>query len=103
MGMLLSRGDVDKARKKIYTISTRFYYAFGTLVPKEVSQKLKGFPNVHYVIANCYEDVENQKYGGKYVEFFIIGMVGYGNVTSASRLFILSKFCLSLGSRCVAY
>ncbi|TXG62951.1 hypothetical protein EZV62_009945 [Acer yangbiense] len=40
-----------------------FYFAFGALMLVEVSQKPKGLPNVRYVIANCYEDVENQKYG----------------------------------------
>jgi hypothetical protein len=35
-------GSEEEARRKIYSVSTRCYYAFGALVPEEVSYKIKG-------------------------------------------------------------
>lgn len=32
----------DEARMKIYSVSTKHYYAFGALVDEETSYKLKG-------------------------------------------------------------
>lgn len=32
----------EEARMKIYSVSTRHYFAFGALVPEELSYKLKG-------------------------------------------------------------
>lgn len=32
----------EEARMKIYSVSTRHYYAFGALVSEELSYKLKG-------------------------------------------------------------
>jgi len=32
----------EEARQKIYSVSTRHYFAFGALVPEELSYKLKG-------------------------------------------------------------
>lgn len=35
----------DEARMKIYSVSTRHYFAFGALVSEELSYKLKGNDN----------------------------------------------------------
>lgn len=32
----------DEARMKIYSVSTRHYFAFGALVSEEITQKLNG-------------------------------------------------------------
>ena len=32
----------EEARQKIYSVSTRYYFAFGALVSEELSYKLKG-------------------------------------------------------------
>ncbi|KAL4272859.1 hypothetical protein GQ457_13G003970 [Hibiscus cannabinus] len=55
----------DEARMKIYSVSTRHYYAFGALVSEELSDKLKGLPGVRWVLPDSYLDVENKDYGGE--------------------------------------
>ncbi|KAK8648371.1 hypothetical protein V6N13_129125 [Hibiscus sabdariffa] len=50
---------------KIYSVSTRHYYAFGALVSEELSDKLKGLPGVRWVLPDSYLDVENKDYGGE--------------------------------------
>uniref|UniRef100_A0A7C8ZR88 MORF/ORRM1/DAG-like MORF domain-containing protein n=1 Tax=Opuntia streptacantha TaxID=393608 RepID=A0A7C8ZR88_OPUST len=41
-------GSEEEARMKIYSVSTRHYYAFGVLLSEEVAYKLKGM-QLHYV------------------------------------------------------
>ncbi|GKD56473.1 multiple organellar RNA editing factor 8, chloroplastic/mitochondrial-like protein, partial [Tanacetum coccineum] len=55
----------DDARMKIYSVSTRCYYAFGALVSEEDSYKLKGLPGVRWVLPDSYLDVENKQYEGE--------------------------------------
>ena len=58
-------GSEDEARMKIYSVSTRCYYAFGCLVSEELSYKLKELPNVRWVLPDSYLDVRNKDYGGE--------------------------------------
>ncbi|KAK5844452.1 hypothetical protein PVK06_000592 [Gossypium arboreum] len=58
-------GSEDEARMKIYSVSTRHYYAFGALVSEEVSYKLKELPGVRWVLPDSYLDVKNKDYGGE--------------------------------------
>ncbi|KAL4555106.1 hypothetical protein LXL04_037717 [Taraxacum kok-saghyz] len=81
-------GSYDEARMKIYSVSTRCYYAFGALVSEEVSYKIKGthikfkshslllstlthqsftseLPGVRWVLPDSYLDVKNKDYGGE--------------------------------------
>lgn len=39
---LLKKFSEEEARMKIYSVSTKHYYAFGALVNEELSYKLKG-------------------------------------------------------------
>jgi len=39
----------EEARKKIYSVSTRCYFAFGALVSEEVSYKIKGISSFKLV------------------------------------------------------
>ncbi|MBA0580135.1 hypothetical protein Gorai_022365, partial [Gossypium raimondii] len=55
----------DEARMKIYSVSTRHYYAFGALVSEEVSYKIKELPGVRWVLPDSYLDVKNKDYGGE--------------------------------------
>jgi hypothetical protein len=32
----------EEARQKIYSVSTQYYFAFGALMPEELSYKIKG-------------------------------------------------------------
>ncbi|XP_050137938.1 uncharacterized protein LOC126614362 isoform X2 [Malus sylvestris] len=56
-------GSEEEARMKIYSVSTRCYYAFGALVSEEVSLKIKELPGVRWVLPDSYLDVKNKDYG----------------------------------------
>ncbi|PHT35513.1 Multiple organellar RNA editing factor 3, mitochondrial [Capsicum baccatum] len=58
-------GSEEEARMKIYSVSTRHYYAFGALVSEELSYKLKELPKVRWVLPDSYLDVRNKDYGGE--------------------------------------
>ncbi|CAN4075583.1 unnamed protein product [Withania somnifera] len=58
-------GSEEEARMKIYSVSTRHYYAFGALVSEELSYKLKELPKVRWVLPDSYLDVKNEDYGGE--------------------------------------
>ncbi|KAG2580290.1 multiple organellar RNA editing factor 8, chloroplastic/mitochondrial-like [Panicum virgatum] len=58
-------GSEEEARQKIYSVSTRYYFAFGALVSEELSYKLKELPNVRWVLPDSYLDVRNKDYGGE--------------------------------------
>ncbi|CAA7028439.1 unnamed protein product [Microthlaspi erraticum] len=58
-------GSVEEARMKIYSVSTRCYFAFGALVSEDLSHKLKELPNVRWVLPDSYLDVRNKDYGGE--------------------------------------
>ncbi|XP_057461618.1 multiple organellar RNA editing factor 8, chloroplastic/mitochondrial-like [Actinidia eriantha] len=58
-------GSEEEARMKIYSVSTRHYFAFGALVSEEVSYKIKELPGVRWVLPDSYLDVRNKDYGGE--------------------------------------
>uniref|UniRef100_A0A803KRG4 MORF/ORRM1/DAG-like MORF domain-containing protein n=2 Tax=Chenopodium quinoa TaxID=63459 RepID=A0A803KRG4_CHEQI len=58
-------GSEEEARMKIYSVSTRHYFAFGALVSEELSYKLKELPNVRWVLPDSYMDVKNKTYAGE--------------------------------------
>ncbi|XVE63406.1 hypothetical protein DITRI_Ditri07aG0017800 [Diplodiscus trichospermus] len=58
-------GSEEEARMKLYSVSTRHYYAFGALVSEEVSYKIKELPGVRWVLPDSYLDVKNKNYGGE--------------------------------------
>ncbi|KAI6668198.1 hypothetical protein NL676_028551 [Syzygium grande] len=58
-------GSEEEARMKIYSVSTRYYYAFGALVSEELSHKLEDLPRVRWVLPDSYHDDKNKDYGGE--------------------------------------
>ncbi|XP_062110332.1 multiple organellar RNA editing factor 8, chloroplastic/mitochondrial-like [Humulus lupulus] len=58
-------GSEQEARMKIYSVSTRCYFAFGALVSEELSYKIKELPKVRWVLPDSYLDVRNKDYGGE--------------------------------------
>ncbi|KAI6672700.1 hypothetical protein NL676_000606 [Syzygium grande] len=58
-------GSEEEARMKIYSVSTRYYYAFGALVSEELSHKLKDLPRVRWVLPDSYHDDKTKDYGGE--------------------------------------
>ncbi|KAL5081572.1 hypothetical protein RYX36_009993 [Vicia faba] len=65
-------GSEEEARMKIYSVSTRHYFAFGALVSEELSYKLKGIVHIRWVLPDSYLNVKEKDYGG---EPFINGQV----------------------------
>ncbi|KAF5181039.1 Multiple organellar rna editing factor 8 protein [Thalictrum thalictroides] len=58
-------GNMEEAKQKIYSVSTRHYFAFGCLVSEEISYKIKELPGVRWVLPDSYLDVRNKDYGGE--------------------------------------
>ncbi|GER29177.1 plastid developmental protein DAG [Striga asiatica] len=58
-------GSEEEARMKIYSVSTKCYFAFGALVSEELSHKIKELPRVRWVLPDSYLDVQNKDYGGE--------------------------------------
>ncbi|GAB2278017.1 hypothetical protein Dimus_012716 [Dionaea muscipula] len=58
-------GSEEEARMKIYSVSTRCYFAFGALVSEELSYKIKELQGVRWVLPDSYLDVRNKDYGGE--------------------------------------
>lgn len=63
--LAMAVGSEQEARMKIYSVSTRCYYAFGALVSEELSYKIKELPRVRWVLPDSYLDVKNKDYGGE--------------------------------------
>ncbi|CAN6444311.1 unnamed protein product [Victoria cruziana] len=58
-------GSEEEAKKSIYSVSTRHYFAFGCKVSEELSYKIKPLPKVRWVLPDSYLDVKNKDYGGE--------------------------------------
>ncbi|XP_050373521.1 multiple organellar RNA editing factor 3, mitochondrial [Argentina anserina] len=65
-------GSEEEARKKIYSVSTTTYTGFGALISEEDSNKLKGAPDVIWILPDSYLDVPKKDYGG---DLYIDGKV----------------------------
>ncbi|XP_057453098.1 multiple organellar RNA editing factor 8, chloroplastic/mitochondrial-like [Lotus japonicus] len=58
-------GSEEEARMKIYSVSTKYYYAFGALVSAELSNKIKELPKVRYILPDSYLNIREKDYGGE--------------------------------------
>ncbi|KAJ6847648.1 multiple organellar RNA editing factor 8, chloroplastic/mitochondrial-like [Iris pallida] len=58
-------GSEEEAKKSIYSVSTKHYFAFGCIVSEELSYKIKTLPKVRWVLPDSYLDVKNKDYGGE--------------------------------------
>ncbi|KAL5701981.1 Multiple organellar RNA editing factor 8 [Ranunculus cassubicifolius] len=58
-------GSEQEARKIIYSVSTKHYYAVGVLVSEELSVKFKQLPNVLCVFPDTYLNPKDKDYGGE--------------------------------------
>ncbi|XP_027119147.1 multiple organellar RNA editing factor 3, mitochondrial-like [Coffea arabica] len=65
-------GSEEEAKKKIYSVCTTTYTGFGALISEELSYKVKGLPDVLWVLPDSYLDVPNKDYGG---DLFVDGKV----------------------------
>ena len=53
-------GGEEEAKKSIYSVSTRHYFAFGCKISEELSSKLKPLPGVRFVLPDSYIDEEGR-------------------------------------------
>ncbi|KAK6927111.1 hypothetical protein RJ641_008830 [Dillenia turbinata] len=58
-------GSEEEAMKRIYSVSTKHYFAFSCLVSEELSQKIKELPGVNWVLPDSYMNVKEKTYGGE--------------------------------------
>ncbi|WOH01646.1 hypothetical protein DCAR_0521031 [Daucus carota subsp. sativus] len=58
-------GSEEEARMKIYSVSTRHYYAIGALIDEEICSKLRDMPQVLSINEDTYMDLEKRDYGGE--------------------------------------
>ncbi|KAF8409021.1 hypothetical protein HHK36_005093 [Tetracentron sinense] len=66
-------GSEEEAKKNIYSVSTKHYFAFGCIVSEEISYKIKELPKVRWVLPDSYLDVKNKDYGGmQLVDIYIM-------------------------------
>ncbi|XP_012454461.1 multiple organellar RNA editing factor 7, mitochondrial isoform X1 [Gossypium raimondii] len=71
--LAMALGSEEDAKKSIYSVSTKYYYAFGCEVPEDLVFKIKTLPNVKWVLPDSYSgDPGDNSYGG---EPFIDGKV----------------------------
>ncbi|GAV81715.1 hypothetical protein CFOL_v3_25169 [Cephalotus follicularis] len=70
--LAMALGSEEEAKRSIYSVSTKYYYAFGCKVPKILSYMIGNLPNVKWVLPDSYLYQVENNYGG---EPFINGEV----------------------------
>ncbi|KAI3881067.1 hypothetical protein MKX03_015697 [Papaver bracteatum] len=58
-------GSEEEARMKIYSVSTRYQFAFGALISEDQRYKIRELPGVRWVFSDAYLDAANKDYGGE--------------------------------------
>lgn len=81
-------GNEEEARKKIYNVSTRYYYAFGVLISKQEAERLKKVPLVLDVIPDAYVNRETKDYGSTVVTTNMLYFINH-NYLDIQIIFIL--------------
>ncbi|XP_042509378.1 multiple organellar RNA editing factor 7, mitochondrial isoform X1 [Macadamia integrifolia] len=57
--------SVEAAKESIYSVSTKYYYAFGCRVPEKLTCKIRSLPNVRWVLPDSYLNANENDYGGE--------------------------------------
>ncbi|XVF25225.1 hypothetical protein REPUB_Repub13aG0194800 [Reevesia pubescens] len=75
--LAMALGSEEEAKKSIYSVSTKYYYAFGCKVPEDLTFffffwlqedltfKIKSLPNVKWVLPDSYLGHGDNSYGGE--------------------------------------
>lgn len=58
-------GSKEEAKMMIYSVSSRFYFAFGVKTSMEIADKFRELPGVERVVADSYHDIPTKSYGGE--------------------------------------
>ncbi|KAL8466340.1 hypothetical protein ACS0TY_035445 [Phlomoides rotata] len=62
--LAMALGSEKAARESIYSVSTKYYYAFSCKVAENVTHKIKYLPRVKWVLPDSYLCTEERGYGG---------------------------------------
>ncbi|XWS12153.1 hypothetical protein CRYUN_Cryun37aG0065400 [Craigia yunnanensis] len=63
--LAMALGSEEEAKKSIYSVSTKYYYAFGCKVSEDMTFKIKSLPNVKRVLPDSYLGHGDNSYGGE--------------------------------------
>ncbi|RAL47369.1 hypothetical protein DM860_013334 [Cuscuta australis] len=61
----LAIGREEEARRAIYSVSTKYYYAFSCKVPEELIHTIQSLPGVRWVLPDSYLHPYEEGYGGE--------------------------------------
>ncbi|KAL1203754.1 Multiple organellar RNA editing factor 7 [Cardamine amara subsp. amara] len=70
--LAMALGSEEEAKKSIYSVSTKYYYAFGCRVHEPLTYKIRSLPDVKWVLPDSFTVDGDNRYGG---EPFIDGEV----------------------------
>ncbi|KDP40691.1 hypothetical protein JCGZ_24690 [Jatropha curcas] len=63
--LAMALGSEEKAKESIYSVSTKYYYAFGCNVSENLTYKIKSLPDVKWVLPDSYLCCGESSYGGE--------------------------------------
>nr|XP_043617943.1 multiple organellar RNA editing factor 7, mitochondrial [Erigeron canadensis] len=58
-------GSEEEAKKSMYSVSTKYYYAFGCNLHQNVIHTIKSMPNVKWVLPDSHIRLGKNDYGGE--------------------------------------
>ncbi|CAI9760532.1 unnamed protein product [Fraxinus pennsylvanica] len=61
----LALGSEEAAKKSMYSVSTKYYYAFSCKVPENLTHKIKSLPGVKWILPDSYLYPDEDGYGGE--------------------------------------
>ncbi|CAN6938329.1 unnamed protein product [Brassica oleracea var. botrytis] len=60
----MALGSEEEAKRSIYSVSTKYYYAFGCRVHEPLTYKIRSLPDVRWVLPDSYVVDGDSGYGG---------------------------------------
>ncbi|KAJ0229019.1 Multiple organellar RNA editing factor 7 [Hirschfeldia incana] len=63
--LAMALGSEEEAKRSIYSVSTKYYYAFGCRVHQSLTYKLRSLPDVRWVLPDSYIVDSDSGYGGE--------------------------------------
>ncbi|GJV46605.1 multiple organellar RNA editing factor 7, mitochondrial [Tanacetum coccineum] len=58
-------GSEEEAKRSMYSVSTKYYYAFGCRIDENVIPRVKSMPNVRWILPDSHLRLDNNGYGGE--------------------------------------
>ncbi|EOA35762.1 hypothetical protein CARUB_v10020995mg [Capsella rubella] len=63
--LAMALGSEEEAKKSIYSVSTKYYYAFGCRVHEPLTNKIRSLPDVRWVLPDSFIVDGDNRYGGE--------------------------------------